>query len=123
MTVDRLPGAARAVVLLVASLVLLGISGVEPAGRTSSATGAGSAAVGLLPPVLDDNRGSLAVLRAVLAGAGAQTAGTPGLAPVAGPAVAPPSALAHRGCVDEDPVIGRLAGSLRSRAPPVTTGT
>ena len=123
VTADRLPAALRAVVLLVASLVLLGTSGIELAGRATSTPGAGSHAGGLLPPALDDTQGTLAVLRAALAATGGQPAGAAGLPPVAGPVVAPPHLPAPDNLFGDQPVVGVVAGPRHSRAPPLTTGT
>jgi hypothetical protein len=121
----------RPLVLVVVSLALLGVGGLELSPRSAAAAtqappsqapvaGRASSAPA---PVRAEPQTPLTVLRATLASAVAQGSTGVALPPSTGPLVGPPAGPPEAPSTPTSVLLGETGDGPGSRAPPATTGT
>jgi hypothetical protein len=128
---DRVPAVLRPLVLVVVSLALIGVGGLELSPRSAAATTQASPApvkvagrLSSVPaPVRAEPQTPLTVLRATLATVVAQGSTGVALPPSTAPLVGPPLGLPAAPASPVALLLGVTGDGPSSRAPPLTTGT
>jgi len=129
--VARVPAVLRPLVLVVVSLALLGVGGLELSPRSAAAATQAPPAPSPVAgrdsstpsPVRAEQQAPLSVLRAVLATAVAQGSTGASLPPSTGPHVGPPLGPPAPAASPVAALLEATGAGPGSRAPPQTTGT